>query len=220
MADTRQIAIIDPAMKTPELDCFNTMSLNSRLPLSYHLPALHGLESLRLQRGTLAGVVILGSRASVHDGYPWQRELEDWLKDIFEKNIPVLGLCYGHQLLAHMHGESTVFVHEDQRKLLGLRTVELQTSPLTPAMKGELVVSHRETVPRLPKGFKLLATSKEVEIDGIQHVSKPIFGLQSHPEATERFLANQNIELQPSDETFSFGHFFVKSFFAFAAQKK
>ena len=111
MAAPKTIAVIDPAAGTPELDAFNALAQrSSALPVAftYHLPALFGMGSLaQLEaRAQLAGVVVFGSAASVHDGAPWQRELNAWLLPRLQSDAgtPVLGLCYGHQLIAHLLG--------------------------------------------------------------------------------------------------------------------
>ena len=52
----RPVAVIDPAVRVPELDCFNRMSRRSRLPLTHHLPALFGLDSLRRAEADLRGI--------------------------------------------------------------------------------------------------------------------------------------------------------------------
>src|SRR5687767_4113928 len=95
----RTVAVIDPAVRVPELDCFNRMSRRTTARLTYRLPALFGLESL-YREDALAGVVILGSGASVNESHPWQDALRDWLRPRLAAGTPVLGLCYGHQLLA------------------------------------------------------------------------------------------------------------------------
>src|SRR5688500_14799459 len=120
----RHVAVIDPAMRVPELDCFNRMTRRSRGPLTYHLPALFGMDSLE-RGGEPAGIVILGSGASVNDDLPWQHALKGWLRPRVEGGTPVLGLCYGHQLLADLLGGEVGYVSADRVKRRGLRTVRL-----------------------------------------------------------------------------------------------
>src|SRR4030042_1583552 len=49
----------------------------------------------------LSGIVITGSHAMITDHHPWSERTADWLATTIEKQIPTLGICYGHQLLAH-----------------------------------------------------------------------------------------------------------------------
>ena len=74
----RSIVVLDPAMNIPETDCFNQLVSQSTLPLTYHLPKLAGLGSLgRVAKP--AGIIVLGSASSVNDGFPWQKEMGEWL---------------------------------------------------------------------------------------------------------------------------------------------
>ena len=196
MAAPKTIAVIDPAAGTPELDAFNALAQrSSALPvaLTYHLPALFGLDSLaQLEaRAQLAGVIVFGSAASVHDDAPWQRELNAWLLPRLQSDAgpPVLGLCYGHQLIAHLLGGEVgrvwpgaplclparppLGVRADLSPLLlrwaggtkrtGVRRVLLPAEPELwgGARQGSLVVSHNEGVVKLPPGMRALCSVAE-----------------------------------------------------------
>src|SRR5437870_2024958 len=99
MMRPRHVMVIDPAIRVAELDCFNRMALASPVPLTYHLPALHGMASIRHDEAGAIGIVILGSGCSVNDAYPWQQHLVEWLLPRLEQGVPTLGLCFGHQLI-------------------------------------------------------------------------------------------------------------------------
>ena len=58
----------------------------------------------------VSGVIITGSHAMVTDRQPWSEFTADWLRAIPADSVPVLGICYGHQLLAHAWG-GTVGYH-------------------------------------------------------------------------------------------------------------
>ncbi|MEX1167072.1 MAG: gamma-glutamyl-gamma-aminobutyrate hydrolase family protein, partial [Hydrogenophaga sp.] len=58
---------------------------------------------------TLAGIVITGSHAMVSDREPWSEALLPWLRRAVECQTPLLGICYGHQLLAHALGGEVGF---------------------------------------------------------------------------------------------------------------
>jgi anthranilate/para-aminobenzoate synthase component II len=90
------------------------------VPATYHLPGLFGIESLAavdLQRA--AGIIVLGSGASVNDDLAWQDELRGWLRAAMAARVPILGLCYGHQLLANMAGASVGFAQPSREKFKG-----------------------------------------------------------------------------------------------------
>ena len=211
------IAIIDPAARVAETDCFNNMVRMTNAPLTYHLPALFGMNSLSMYEDkSPKGIIVLGSGASVYEEHPWQRPLEAWLMPHLKAGVPCLGICYGHQMLAHMFGGTIGFLYEDQKKLAGFRRVRVQNIPgMWKDGEGELVISHREHVSDLPPEFEVIATNETCPIDGFRHSSLPIFGLQSHPEATHDFMRNQEIDYDGDRTRFAFGHRFVASFLTF-----
>src|SRR5687767_13150001 len=135
------VAVIDPAMRIPELDCFNRMSARSPFPASYHLPALFGTRTLTTAGDTVRGVIVLGSGASVNEDHAWQDELRAWLRPRIDAGIPMLGLCYGHQLLAKLLGGTVGFAFADRHKEQGIREVRLADNPLWgSACAGPLMV--------------------------------------------------------------------------------
>ncbi len=209
----RHVAVLDPGTRIPELDSFNRMARTSPIPLTYHLPALHGMDSvLRAEEG-LVGVVVLGSGASVHDDLAWQDALSDWLKPRLLAGLPVLGLCYGHQLLAHLLGGEVGFVSPDQEKLRGVRAVSVPPDPLWGAGgEGLLVVSHRECVTRAPDSVIVRAATAACSVEAFAHRSLPIRGFQAHPEATTAFTTGNAILFDEDPAVLSFGHGLVDSF--------
>src|SRR4051812_29407875 len=99
---SRHIAVIDPAVSRAELDCFNRLARVSPLPLNYYLPALYGLETFT--ENELAGFILLGSASSPTEKSPWQNKLAARLQPLLARGLPALGLCFGHQFLAHLAG--------------------------------------------------------------------------------------------------------------------
>jgi GMP synthase-like glutamine amidotransferase len=207
------VAVIDPATRIPELDCFNRMNRRSPVSLTYHLPALHGLDSLRLSEEGLLGLVILGSGASVNESYPWQEELREWLHPRLLGGLPSLGLCYGHQLIAQILGGRVAYVHEDRRKELGVREVSLGHSRLWGAARsGPLVVTHREMVVEVPDQMEVIASTDRCPVEVLVHRTLPIASFQTHPEATGAFLRNNSVPWPLPSEALQFGNGLVDEF--------
>lgn len=211
------LAVIDPGTRVPELDCFNRIARNSPLAATYHLPAQWGIDSL-LRQPDIAGIVVLGSGASVNDDLEWQQVFNPWLRERLD-DTPVLGLCYGHQLLAHLLGGEIDFLFDDQEKLRGVRDVPL----LANALWGEartvpMVISHREHVVRTPPGCLLLGASEHVPVEAFQHAERPLWGLQAHPEATTAFTANNDIPFDAEPALLDGGHAIVDAFTSFVAR--
>lgn len=104
----------------------------------------------------------------------------------FYRNIPILGICLGHQAIVHAFGGEVVrakHVKHGKTSLLrhtGTSIFEYVKQPLT-AMRYHSLVAKRET---LPSAFEVLATAMDDgEIMAIKHHYYPLFGLQFHPES-------------------------------------
>jgi GMP synthase (glutamine-hydrolysing) len=206
------IMVIDPGVKTPEIDTFNNIAAISSIPCSYHLPALHGFDSFPAGFDAVRGVIILGSAASVYENLPWQRPLEDWLRPVIDRGIPVLGCCYGHQMLACMLGGTVGYVNEEKLKLKGVRRVRILENDLFQVGETRLIVTHAEMVKTLPPNSRILARSDEIAIDGFMHENKPVFGFQSHPEATKVFLKSHEMLDDHAVSSLSNGHDIIRRF--------
>ncbi len=210
------VAVIDPAAHTAELDTFNHLARRAPLTLTYHLPGLFGLDSLRRSEAAIAGVIVLGSSTSVYDSLPWQRELSDWLLPKMKGGTPTFGICFGHQLIAHLFGARVGFLTPAKDKVQGFRQIALKKIPLWQGLPshGPVFVSHRETVLDCPKGFQVAATSPEVALDGLVHESLPLYTLQAHPEATAGLMHNLGYSGPSGD--LSYGHHLIDAFLALA----
>jgi len=128
-----------------------------------------------------AGIVLSGGPASVLD--PGSPKVDPAL---FELGRPVLGICYGLQLLAKQLGG---LVEKAERREYGRALLKLEREdPLFAGPTGgaERVVwmSHGDRVLRLPPGFTVLATSEGSPFAAIRHVDRPIWGIQFHPEVS------------------------------------
>jgi GMP synthase-like glutamine amidotransferase len=149
------------------------------------------------------GVVVMGSRASVHDDRPWLGGLGDWLDPILSGAIPIplLGICFGHQLVAHRAGGTVGFIKEDRTEELGLRETRLDRCGLAPERdRMVVVVSHNEEVKKVPPRYRVTARRREVQVDGLEHEHLPIFSYQFHPEARRDFLVERGVPLDDVEE--------------------
>lgn len=133
----------------------------------------------------VAGVVVSGSHAMVSERLPWSERLAQWLKSCVDENVPVLGICYGHQLLAHGCG-GFVDYHPEGIEI-GTRTIQLTESArqdllfanMPDAFPAQLV--HSQSVRELPNGAVLLARG-EHESHQAYRVGQCAWGVQFHPE--------------------------------------
>ncbi|MCI0534419.1 MAG: glutamine-hydrolyzing GMP synthase, partial [Verrucomicrobiales bacterium] len=140
--------------------------------LPYDLPAA------QIRARLPKGIILSGGPSSV---YAKDAPLPD--KGIFDLGIPVLGICYGVQLLAHLLGGK---VEPGQKREFGkgLLTVSDSACPLFQGLPPAFQVwnSHGDKLTRLPTGFKSVAVTENSTYAAIEHRRKNIFGLQFHPE--------------------------------------
>ncbi|MFT7337972.1 MAG: GMP synthase (glutamine-hydrolyzing) [Marinobacter maritimus] len=137
------------------------------------------------------GVVVTGSPAMVSDREPWSENAALWLTRVVDKAVPLLGVCYGHQLLAHALG-GEVGYHPGGRES-GTHRVELLNSakddPLFRGMPDSFraQLTHKQTVLSLPQGAVLLGRN-EFEPHQAFRVGKYAWGVQFHPEFTDAIM--------------------------------
>lgn len=134
---------------------------------------------------SIAAVVITGSVDMVTDHEEWSERTAAWLPGAVQSGLPILGICYGHQLLAYALGGE---VGDNPRGLeygtLDVRlTPAAATDPLLGSLGARLQVQacHDQSVLRLPEGATLLASS-DMETHHAFVVGKNAWGLQFHPE--------------------------------------
>jgi len=125
------------------------------------------------------GVVISGSQVSVYEDRAWIEAVEEWVDRGVEAGVPVLGVCWGHQLLASAFGGQ---VEPTGAYELGYATIErVRASPLLDGVGESFVAfeSHSDAVTDLPDDATRLAENDR----GVQAFSVgTAYGVQFHPE--------------------------------------
>ena len=206
------LMVIDPSLERPEIESYNEISLFSPLKTTYHLPAIHSPKTMNKNFADAKGVIIMGSAASVHDSYPWIPSLEQIIKSAVQKHIPILGICFGHQFLAHIYGGKVDKLWQNSKKV-GIRKVKiLKNHLLRKSKKDFLIYSHREGVIKCPDEFEIAATSNMVNIEGLVHKTLPIWTFQPHIEASKTFSERIGLSKNEFDKCDFFGKQLLKSF--------
>ena len=136
-------------------------------------PSETPFEQLKTRRG----LVISGGPCSVYE--PGSADIDP---NILSGGIPVLGICYGHQLIAHHLGGA---VQKGDRGEYGVARLELVTDDQL--WRGvnrsfQIWMSHRDSVVELPPGFAAIANTETCEIAGMSDSERKLYGIQFHPE--------------------------------------
>lgn len=188
------LLIIDPATERAETEA--TARIADRWAGSTHAtrPALDGWDAaLSPDAPELAGVIVFGSASSVHDPSPWRDALIAFLRPALsgDRRLPILGICYAHQLIGTLAGARVVQARADGAKVVGIQEIE-RVGPTALLDDGatsfRAAVSHRELLDRVPDGFDLTMRRDDCPVDALQHHQRPIFTTQFHPEMTDSSL--------------------------------
>jgi GMP synthase (glutamine-hydrolysing) len=140
----------------------------------------------------LAGIVITGSAAMVSDKEDWSENTGAWLAQAVQKDVPVLGVCYGHQLLAQALG-GHVGPNPEGRQIGTVKGRLLESADSDPLL-GYLPrffsaqSSHSEVVLELPPGAVSLATSPLTDNFAIRFAEN-VWGVQYHPEFSSQVMS-------------------------------
>ncbi|MGN1104663.1 MAG: glutamine-hydrolyzing GMP synthase [Candidatus Coproplasma sp.] len=111
-------------------------------------------------------------------------------KGVFELGIPVLGICYGCQLMAHTLGGT---VESATTSEYGKVEVEYLSSPITKEMPDKAIcwMSHTDRITKLPDGFVKIAQSDNCPYAAFGNEAKGLYGVQFHPEVNHTYMGTQ-----------------------------
>ncbi|MBK5943681.1 glutamine amidotransferase [Halorhodospira halophila] len=132
-----------------------------------------------------AGIVVTGSPAMVSHREPWSEAAADWLAQAAGKDIPILGICYGHQLLAHgLGGHAGPNPRGREIGTVGVeRLAPCADDPLFAPVPERFAahVTHEESVLELPEGAVILAANGHDAHQAFRW-GRHAWGVQFHPE--------------------------------------
>jgi GMP synthase (glutamine-hydrolysing) len=137
--------------------------------------------------GKLKGIILSGSHASVYED-----STDKAPQAVFELGVPVLGICYGMQTMAHQLGGVVTSGHQREFGSANVRAhghtallngIQDFTTPEGHGML-EVWMSHGDKVTELPPGFKLMASTDSCPIAGMADEARRFYAVQFHPEVT------------------------------------
>lgn len=126
--------------------------------------------------------LITGSKADSFGSDPWILTLRDYVKALYERGEKLLGVCFGHQLLALILGGDTE--RAEQGWGIGVHRYQITSKPSWMEPVGEtldMLIYHQDQVTRLPENATLIASS-EFCPNAAYHIGDQVLCFQGHPE--------------------------------------
>ena len=146
-------------------------------------------KSNKINPKNVKGIILSGGPLNVY-----QDKKIKFDNTILKKNIPILGICFGHQIISKEFGGK---VKQSKFREFGLaEVIKIKKSLLLKNFfdkknKSKVWMSHSDQVTKLPRGFKTVAYSKNSKLAIIENSSKKIYGVQFHPEVTHTTKGKQ-----------------------------
>jgi GMP synthase (glutamine-hydrolysing) len=135
-------------------------------------------ESATESLSEFSGIIFSGGPHSVYE-----KNAPLFNKKILEMGKPILGICYGHQLVSHVLGGE---VKPGKVREFGRAEITIADSPIFIGISQKNIawMSHGDSVSNLPVGFKSIAATADCPVAAVENPEKKIYGFQFHPEVT------------------------------------
>jgi GMP synthase-like glutamine amidotransferase len=187
----KNIAFVDPYLRSPSIHCFNEIIDQFKLSMSYHMPAVMGLESLSHSQDRTDAYFVVGSASNITDPLDWHQPLADFLVSELRKGKPIIACCFGHQLMCHALGSKVGYASADEQKISGVRGIIIHHDfwNFKSQENFTLPITHKQVVRDLAPG--LTAVGLGLENDIVIHETLPLLTTQAHPEASHHFCTRE-----------------------------
>lgn len=180
-----------PEIKTEYGDFEDWIIARSNLPTSVF--KIYNIAEGQILRhpSEYISAIITGSHANVNQRHPWINQLKNWIVTAKYSNIPVLGVCFGHQIIAEALGGSAI--QNPNGTMMGTTKIVLNKEGRFDSMfknagsSFETYSMHGFIVVKEPLGAKILANNDENSIIEAYRLDK-IYGIQFHPEFTPEIM--------------------------------
>ena len=140
------------------------------------------ISKLNIIKKNVSGIILSGGPLNVYENNKFSFD-----KKILQLNIPTLGICFGHQILSKVLGGK---VKKSNNREFGLAEIKKVSSSLltknffNKKNKNYVWMSHADQVSKMPRNFKVTASSKNSKLTIIENFDKNFYGVQFHPEVT------------------------------------
>ncbi|MDA8988553.1 glutamine-hydrolyzing GMP synthase [Candidatus Pelagibacter ubique] len=140
------------------------------------------IKITQITKDNIAGIILSGGPLNVYENDKFKFD-----KKILKLGIPILGICFGHQILSKLLGGK---VKKSKHREFGLATIsKVSNSILTKNFfnknnRSDVWMSHADQVSKMPKNFKIIASTKNSKLTIIENIKENFYGVQFHPEVT------------------------------------
>jgi len=140
------------------------------------------IKITQIIKENIAGIILSGGPLNVYENDKFKFE-----KKILKLGVPILGICFGHQILSKLLGGK---VKKSKNREFGLATInKVSNSILTKNFfnknkTSDVWMSHADQVSKMPKNFKVIASTKNSKLTIIGNIKNNFYGVQFHPEVT------------------------------------
>ncbi|MDB0045145.1 glutamine-hydrolyzing GMP synthase [Candidatus Pelagibacter sp.] len=140
------------------------------------------IKITQITKDNIAGIILSGGPLNVYENDKFKFE-----KKILKLGVPILGICFGHQILSKLLGGK---VKKSKYREFGLATInKVSNSILTKNFfnknkTSNVWMSHADQVSKMPKNFKVIASTKNSKLTIIENIKDNFYGVQFHPEVT------------------------------------
>jgi GMP synthase (glutamine-hydrolysing) len=150
------------------------------------MPYKTGIDKIKEKKPL--GIIFTGGPNSVYD-----EKSPKYDNEIYNLGIPVLGICYGSQLMAYSLGGK---VEKAPTREYGKTTVKLSKSLLFDGIDTETVcwMSHTDYISRIPEGFKITAVSDACPCAAYENTEKKLYAVQFHPEVNHTVMGKEMLK--------------------------
>lgn len=126
------------------------------------------------------GWLVTGSKHGAYEDHPWIPPLEEFIRDAYNANIPMVGICFGHQIMAQALGGKV-------EKFGGLWGMGTQEYVHPDGTKTKLLAMHQDQVVEKPPEAEIVASNDFCKMAGLAYKNKAL-SFQPHPEFTHEYM--------------------------------